>query len=161
MNWQTLFDMQRELDNYILAQHDLKNENVFDKKVLALLVEVGELANETRCFKYWSVKPASEKAVIAEEYVDGIHFILSLGLELGVDQYESSNQASDEDLTSLFHHVFRSISVLKGEQSVEAYRAVFDTYLILGEKLGFSANDIKKAYVDKNKINFERQNQGY
>ncbi|WP_163581582.1 dUTP diphosphatase [Gracilibacillus saliphilus] len=161
MNWQTLFDMQRELDNYILAQHDLKNENVFDKKVLALLVEVGELANETRCFKYWSVKPASEKAVIAEEYVDGIHFILSLGLELGLDQYESSNQTSDEDLTSLFHHVFRSISVLKEEQSVEAYKDVFDTYLILGEKLGFSANDIKKAYVDKNKINFERQNQGY
>ncbi|SFM07441.1 Dimeric dUTPase, all-alpha-NTP-PPase (MazG) superfamily [Gracilibacillus orientalis] len=161
MNWQTLFDMQRELDNYILAQHDLKNENVFDKKVLALLVEVGELANETRCFKYWSVKPASEKSVIAEEYVDGIHFILSLGLELGLDQYQAGNSMDDEDLTSLFHQVFRSISVLKEEQSVETYNQVFDTYLKLGEKLGFSANDIKKAYVDKNKINFERQNQGY
>ncbi|MGP4041636.1 dUTP diphosphatase [Gracilibacillus sp. D59] len=161
MNWQTLFDMQRELDNYILAQHDLKNENVFDKKVLALLVEVGELANETRCFKYWSVKPASEKSVIAEEYVDGIHFILSLGLELGLDQYQSDSHTDEKDLTALFHEVFHSITDLKEKQTVEAYKQVFDTYLKLGEKLGFTANDIKKAYVDKNKINFDRQNQGY
>lgn len=161
MNWRTLFNMQRELDNYILAQHDLKDENVFDKKVLALLVEVGELANETRCFKYWSVKPASEKSIIAEEYVDGIHFILSLGLELGLDQYQPDNLENSEDLTALFHQVFRTISELKEEKTVKVYKQLFDTYIKLGEKLGFSANDIKNAYADKNKINFERQNQGY
>ncbi|MDX8046656.1 dUTP diphosphatase [Gracilibacillus sp. S3-1-1] len=161
MNWQTLFTMQRELDNYILAQHDLKNENVFDKKVLALLVEVGELANETRCFKYWSVKPASEKSVIAEEYVDGIHFILSLGLDLGLNEYQPNNQVDERELTALFHDVYHAISTLKEEKTHHAYGQVFDTYLNLGKKLGFSANDIKEAYVDKNKINFERQDQGY
>ena len=51
--------------------------------MLALLVEIGELANETRSFKFWSVKPASEKKIILEEFVDGIHFILSLGIECG------------------------------------------------------------------------------
>ncbi|WP_058307147.1 dUTP diphosphatase [Gracilibacillus massiliensis] len=161
MNWQTLFAMQKDLDNYILAQHDLKNENVFDKKVLALLVEVGELANETRCFKYWSLKPASSKAVIAEEYVDGIHFILSLGLELGINEYSPKTMENKEDLTSLFHLVFQSITELKEEHTVVAYQKVFDTYLTLGQKLGFSSEDIKKAYMDKNKVNYERQNQGY
>ncbi|SHN06488.1 dUTP diphosphatase [Gracilibacillus kekensis] len=161
MNWQTLFEMQKDLDSYILAQHDLKNENVFDKKVLALLVEVGELANETRCFKYWSLKPASGKEVIAEEYVDGIHFILSLGLELGINEYAPKVKENEQDLTTLFHHVFQSITTLKGEQTLAAYYNVFDTYVTLGQKLGFSSEDIKNAYVDKNKVNYERQNQGY
>lgn len=44
MNWQTLFDMQKELDNYILAQHDLKNENVFEKKGVSFAGRSGRVS---------------------------------------------------------------------------------------------------------------------
>ncbi len=68
-------------------EHDLQPKKIVKKKkMLALLVEIGELANETRCFKYWSNKPASEREVILEEYVDGLHFILSIGIDLGIDK---------------------------------------------------------------------------
>ncbi|HAQ08050.1 MAG TPA: dUTPase, partial [Bacillus bacterium] len=85
MNIEKLFRMQKELDRHIELQHGLVEEDLFDRKILALLVELGELANETRCFKFWSLKPSSEKQVILEEFVDGIHFILSLGIECGFD----------------------------------------------------------------------------
>ncbi len=78
--------MQQALDSHIEEKHQLQNEDLFTRKTLALLVEIGELANETRCFKFWSVKPASEKQVVLEEFVDGIHFILSLGIECGFHQ---------------------------------------------------------------------------
>lgn len=161
MNWKTLFAMQEELDNYILAQHHLKDENVFDKKLLALLVEVGELANETRCFKYWSLKPPSKREVILEEYVDGIHFILSIGLELKVNDYHTTIDRVEEEPTELFHQVYEAIAHLRTDPSVPSYYQVFSAYLKLGVKLGFLAEDIRKAYHDKNKINFERQDQGY
>lgn len=74
MDWKKLFDMQKELDTYIETNHNVKQAELLDKKILALLVEVGELANETRCFKFWSKKKPSERDVIIEEYVDGIHF---------------------------------------------------------------------------------------
>ncbi len=48
------------------------------KRDLALTIELAELANETRCFKYWSSKGPSEREVILEEFVDSIHFLLSL-----------------------------------------------------------------------------------
>src|SRR5699024_11734252 len=83
MNWNELYEMQRKLDMYIEENHSLVKEGIFPKKLLALLVELGELANETRCFKFWSTKPPSQKQVILEEYVDVLHFILSLGLEAG------------------------------------------------------------------------------
>ena len=88
LNFNYLFSLQRELDNRIVQEHELEGQNLFEKKLLALMVEVGELANETRCFKYWSKKAPSPKETILEEYVDGIHFILSLGLELGVTHGE-------------------------------------------------------------------------
>src|SRR6185437_10161779 len=80
MNFSTLFTMQRELDTFIQTNQDVKRD-VFKEKGLALVVELAELANETRCFKFWSTKGPSERAVILEEYVDSIHFILSLGIE--------------------------------------------------------------------------------
>src|SRR5688500_20051556 len=58
-----------------------KKTDVFREKCLALLVELGELANETRCFKFRSKKPRNDDSVLLEEYVDNRHFRLSLGLE--------------------------------------------------------------------------------
>ncbi|WP_054861437.1 MULTISPECIES: dUTP diphosphatase [Gracilibacillus] len=161
MNWETLFKMQRDLDHYILKQHQLKNEQIVEKKVLALLVEIGELANETRCFKYWSVKAPSPKDVIAEEYVDGIHFILSLGLVIGIEDYHGEIEEPSEETTELFLRVFEAIHQLNKERSKQAFNQLFYVYLQLGKNLGFTQGDIKSAYIEKNKVNFERQNQGY
>ena len=82
MNLHKLFTMQHALDQYIQSNKQV-TEDVFMKKGLALIVELAELANETRCFKFWSEKGPSERSVILEEYVDSIHFILSLGIEKG------------------------------------------------------------------------------
>ena len=72
--------MQRELDLFIQNNRE-KQTDVFQEKGLALLIELAELANETRCFKFWSTKGPSDDAVILEEYVDSIHFLLSLVLK--------------------------------------------------------------------------------
>ena len=99
MNLGKLFLAQKELDARIEEQHPRAEGEIRNpEKVLALLVELGELANETRCFKFWSFKPASEKKVILEEFVDGIHFLLSLGLEMGVKEFGICNFQGDGQL---------------------------------------------------------------
>lgn len=112
MELSKLFQMQKALDQHIEEKHMLQNEDLFDRKVLALLVEIGELANETRCFKFWSVKPSSSKEVVLEEFVDGIHFILSLGIECGFDQetYGLNVAESIGNVTEQFLVVYESIS---------------------------------------------------
>ena len=81
MNLQNLFVMQEKLDNHIMEEHNLYGKTLFSEKLLALQVEIAELANETRCFKFWSNKGPSSKETILEEYVDCLHFILTIGLE--------------------------------------------------------------------------------
>ncbi|MCT2535059.1 dUTP diphosphatase [Aquibacillus koreensis] len=163
MNWEPLFSMQKKLDAYIQSNHHLQTSELFDKKILALLVEVGELANETRCFKFWSKKPPSDQQVILEEYVDGIHFILSLGIDKGYSNYNGENKTElvQKDITLTFHHVYEKIIAFKNEPSKACYTQLFDTYIRLGELLGFSEQSMSEAYLEKNKVNFERQDQGY
>ncbi|WP_407269106.1 dUTP diphosphatase [Radiobacillus sp. PE A8.2] len=161
MDWNQLFSMQKQLDAYIATNHKLHSSDLFEKKILALFVELGELANETRCFKFWSTKPASERSVILEEYVDGLHFILSLGLDKGY-QYESINTPSDtESLTTKFQQVYEKIIAFKQQPSKAIYHQLFFTYVELGSLLGFDEGSIQAAYEDKNKVNHERQDQGY
>jgi dimeric dUTPase (all-alpha-NTP-PPase superfamily) len=154
--------MQRDLDSHIESNHQLENDQLIEKKILALLVEIGELANETRCFKFWSLKPPAPRETILEEFVDGIHFILSLGLECGFEKNELNlEKISSNDLTEQFLTVFAAVNHFKQNQSMESYQKLFGAYLYLAELLGFSHQDIEQAYISKNEVNYERQQKGY
>ena len=161
MNWDMFFTMQNQLDSYIQSKHRLEKTDIFQAKILALLVEVGELANETRCFKFWSTKPRNEKKIILEEYVDGIHFILSLGIDQGYRYNEKLLEEVTSSETEQFNQVFDSVAAFKEEPSKLNYERLFTNYLELGDLLGFSETDIQEAYMKKNEINYERQNEGY
>ena len=78
MDWNMIMEMQKVLDDRIMDKIGRTRAEVSDEKLLALLVEVGELANETRCFKYWSEKGPNDRQDILEDYVDGIHFLISI-----------------------------------------------------------------------------------
>lgn len=163
INWSKLFAMQRELDERIMREHGLSGE-YFSERLLALQVEVAELANETRCFKYWSVKPPSERSQILEEYVDGIHFILSLGLLLEFESFSFGETLSVEKeigLVEQFLTIYQCISQLQVDRSKQSFETLAREYVLLGLMLGFSDRDIEMAYIEKNEINHARQEQGY
>lgn len=94
MDLKTFFEMQEKLDNNIIhALNDRRNEvgldaigpqSLINERVLALIVECGELANalKGRGFKYWSQKQPESKERLLDEYVDILHFWLSIGLSL-------------------------------------------------------------------------------
>ncbi|MEH7439826.1 dUTP diphosphatase [Neobacillus drentensis] len=163
MQLKKLFEMQKALDSHIEEKHQLQNEDLFDRKVLALLVEIGELANETRCFKFWSVKPSSDKAVILEEFVDGIHFILSLGIECNFNNIEINlrRKQSTSDVTEQFLIVYETIGLFQKSKQFDDYIKVFEAYLQLASLLGFNEKEMEQAYFLKNEVNYQRQQNNY
>ncbi|CEI83961.1 hypothetical protein J18TS1_00850 [Oceanobacillus oncorhynchi subsp. incaldanensis] len=163
MDWNQLFDMQKQLDTYIENNHDLSNVNLFREKHLALLVELGELANETRCFKFWSTKPRNSGQVILEEYVDVLHFLMSIGIEKDLIYQPADKTQLEEDITEseCFYHVYEKAITYRENPVNENYQQLFSWSLRLGNQLGFTDEDIQQAYWEKNKINYERQDQGY
>ncbi|TWT08952.1 dUTP diphosphatase [Planomicrobium sp. CPCC 101079] len=161
MKLQKLFIMQKELDRFIQSNRDI-SEDVFRKKGLALLVELAELANETRCFKFWSTKGMSERSVVLEEYVDSIHFLLSLGLEKGFEELEEwPKPAAESDLTELFLGTFNAVQQFIAEPVLGNYIKAWSWYGAIALALEFSYEEVLQAYIHKNQTNYERQNDGY
>ena len=161
MNLQRLFEMQSTLDKRIKAEHQLEEIPLLHKKILALQVELGELANETRCFKFWSTKKPSNKDIILEEYVDCIHFILSLGLEKNFQDITLNVKPIATELSEQFLIIYTNIADFIICASKDSYLNLFQNFLSLGQSLGFSVGDIEDAYLYKNNVNHERQDNGY
>ncbi|RDI44222.1 dUTP diphosphatase [Falsibacillus pallidus] len=164
MDIQSLFKMQKELDGFIEKERGIEGADLFQQKLLALLVEIGELANETRCFKFWSSKPASSKDTILEEFVDGVHFILSLGIIKSFDTKKFSIEVSDtqgDDPVKAFLFIYNSVNEFGKNRDLAHYDTLLQAYFSLGNTLGFTPLEVEAAYKKKNEINFRRQHEGY
>jgi dimeric dUTPase (all-alpha-NTP-PPase superfamily) len=112
-----------------------------------------------KCLKDGYINP------LLEEYVDCLHFILSIGIDLKIDQEWITSFEDDEieivlscDITEQFlefnDHLARDMDEHDWFAIVELFRG-------LGEMLGFTWEEIEKAYMAKNKVNHERQDNGY
>lgn len=161
MNLEKLFKLQKELDSRIIDQHHLQDRTLLSEKILALQVEIAELANETRCFKYWSNKKPSSREVILEEYVDSLHFILSIGLEYKFDDIKLNYSASDSRATDQFVNIYIDITDFIVCSSKDHYITLFEDFMTLGLTLDFTEDEIEEFYYKKNNTNHERQASGY
>jgi dimeric dUTPase (all-alpha-NTP-PPase superfamily) len=202
LNLNKLFELQAKLDERIYKEHPVQEgEDRLAKKILALQVELGELANEWRGFKYWSnnQKPRTRcphcegsglchyfgyadplqpcgycngypKRInpLLEEYTDCLHFILSVGLDLRMDEVadELDFEYACRDIIDCFVYLNSDITDLyyvreNDDVNSDFYESLFSKFIRLGELLGFTWEQVEQAYLAKNKINHERQESGY
>lgn len=168
MDFKKLFKKQGDLDNFILQKRDVEGRDLFKEKLLALLVEIGELANATRCFKYWSLQEAKPREEILEEFADCMHFLLSLGnmdkryikfSEL-LKHYVISDD-KEYSTPELILRLYEAVVEFGKLESPHHYSAIWLRLLQLGERLGFTEKEIEEAYERKNDINYARMKSGY
>lgn len=179
MNLEKLFQTQKVLRDRI----GYNEPDRFNKLILALLVELGECANEWRGFKFWSVNQLPHTSAVRvpcmmeedkeyynpllEEYVDGLHFILELGLE-GFDldfpqDWLKANISVFTCFTALeqFTMLYNAITAFGIDSGQENYEELVFSYLGLASLLGFTCEQVEQAYFEKNAINHHRQEVGY
>ncbi|MDF2945482.1 MAG: dUTPase [Bacillales bacterium] len=161
MDFTKLLSIQSELDRVIMEKHGFQKKEKTKEKVLAFLVELGELANETKCFKYWSIKPPAEREVILDEYADGLHFLLSISLDLGIKNLETTQHKCETNKTEQFLKVYCKANDFQKSHDFLKFMQLFTAYLNLGGCLGFSISEIEDAYYNKNRVNHQRQENGY
>ncbi|MFB1098154.1 dUTP diphosphatase [Terribacillus sp. JSM ZJ617] len=113
---------------------------------------------------------------VAEEYVDCLHFVLSIGNQLGVDwkQIDVSDDGTF-GIPRAFGLLISSISSMW--KAADAYKMsgsirmkiemirllmpVTELLIDIGRLLDFTAQDIESAYMDKHEENYHRQANGY
>jgi dimeric dUTPase (all-alpha-NTP-PPase superfamily) len=200
MNLQKLFELQRKLDEHIEKEHPRQEgEDRLAKKILALQVELGELCQEWRGFKFWSHDQKPRRAVyeiceycegrktlgfqqescwycggtglqvvkrpLLEEYVDCLHFLLSIGLEVIEPEcinLKKWNLVKAQTIVEQFLWVMSRVNELyNGEYEPSDYEFLLANFIHLGEMLGFTWEQIEEAYCQKNAENHTRQENGY
>ncbi|SSS87792.1 Uncharacterized protein conserved in bacteria [Acinetobacter baumannii] len=162
MNLKQLFETQ----NVLRERIGYNGSDRLNKLVLALLVEIGECANELpEVFKFWSTKKQNNYKKALVEYVDGVHFVLELGLELGVKNtvylHQEIKSETHPDMATQFILINNAATKLLLDINLEQYEILVRKYLGLGEMIGFSWEQIQAAYFSKNYINHQRQDAGY
>lgn len=154
-------ELQLELDARIFELHQRSRQNTQGDRCLALMVEIAELANETRCFKYWSTKGASDKAVLLEELSDSVHFMLSLGIDLKDYDAVYEGQENTMDLSEAFRQWMASAGRLSSDFTLENFNACKACLAEVASLLNFSEQDLLKMYFKKNEKNHHRQDVNY
>lgn len=161
MEFNELKAIQDQLDKHIGETKNIDVKQYPTERIVALQVEFNELLNELPfLFKYWSRKYTDKHAIdwnkVLEEYVDGWHFILSIANDFGIEDYKRTKREF-HDMRKLALGINNIISRLTKKD----FNDLVDYYILFGEKLGLTKEQVVAAYMKKNEVNYERQAQGY
>lgn len=178
MNVERMFELQAGFDQTVNSRKDITDQELNLKLRIALLVEIGELANEIRSFKFWSQDQDLRKEYALEELADCFHFLFSIGLLMDVDKdrairaadrveqlFESTKDAKDATRTAMAEDFLKGLFV-EGAKLFDAGQArqwsrVFTALCGLGLILGFTYDEMQVAFDAKNDKNHDRQKSGY
>lgn len=161
-----MLQMQAKLDEEIMKEYGL-TEIDETKLSFAILDEVGELTHELKGNWCWwkKTQPKVDKSKVLGELVDVWHFVLSYTnnfddgesmfdtgtyeFDRGYKYYLSKTHFNKNALTNLFSEL------------IDSWLEKLVILVVITEYLGFTIEDVHKAYCDKNKVNYQRLKEGY
>lgn len=127
-------------------------------------------------FKDYLHFPQKQPTKLLEEYVDCLHFFLSIArqLDLAADDIYAWEDEVEGETAILFTDLLHNVGLILADRmlanpikDVKAFRrdhfrgALFIFYALGEQRLGLSFEEIAAAYMAKNKTNHERQSNGY
>lgn len=169
---------QKKLDTFIHQQNGLEMKDTFYLRKIALLVEIGEVANELKTFKYWKKDKKNDLEKVYEELIDCLHFFLSLAncSQINFNEYFSpkaeakpNTNKTNKLLLTIFKMTIRLSFLKEEERELRSkknycyqgfYRWLF-TFEKLCNQIDFDEKKILETYHHKNKINHQRQIENY
>lgn len=158
-DWQIIYNENKKLDKKFFDLYG--NDIDYDKKnKIELLVEIGEMVNESRIFKYWSDKKVNYEALLME-YADCLMMILYFFNYFDISLDEEFNDIEDLSILDLIGKIYQLSSNFYSDSNRELIKEIAVYFNDLGYKLGFNDDDIINTCLEKMKINFKRFEEGF
>ena len=146
MKFNNIYKENKELDK--MFDDTFKDDEIIKKNKLELLVEIGELANETRYFKYWSNKPI-DIDLVKGEYADCIIMTLYFFNIMNISLDDNFNEINNYDKVDIFGRLYKLASDFYYNNDKEIIKEIFVTLINLGYLIGFNDKNIIDACVYK------------
>ena len=157
-----LYERNKVLDSEFMNKYISVDKELHKKNCLELIVELGELANESRCFKYWSVKAANRDLVL-EEYADCLLMVLYMFNYYNIVNINTVATKYSDDILFVFNDLIRMCTKFMDNIDIDSdyLMNVFNYLLHLGKLLEFTNEEIIEACYNKIIKNEERLNSDY
>ena len=160
-----MLQMQAKLDESIMSAHGL-TEIDEESLRMAILDEVGELTHELKgdwCWWKRTQAPVDNDKVLGE-LVDIWHFVLNYqnrfnGGEKGILNASMFEINSSNILNLLMTNEYKLSETLTDLSTWNSHK--MERLVAISEYLGFTIEQVYKAYCDKNKVNYQRLKEGY
>lgn len=160
MSYQNVYEENKILDQIFKDKYEKIVLDYHEKNMLELLVELGEFANETRCFKYWSLKEIDKEKALYE-YADCLLMILYLHNYLNVKNISIIDIENNNNIVEQFILVYElAIDVVKN-LTVDKIGNLLSNFIYLGKLIGFNEKEIIEVSLSKINVNKERLNSDY
>ncbi len=154
-----LFEIQKKLDLAIHKKHNIIEEKIIEKKIIALYVEISEFINEVASFKYWKNNKNISKEKILEEYADCLHFFMTFYVYKNIKK--NVKPIKGKNINKMILNLYKNISNFQDNLNEINLDKSFSIFLGIGNILKFDWNEVEKYYLMKNKINFDRLKNNY
>ena len=157
-----LYEFNKQLDDLYINKYVDITEKMYEKNCLELIVEISELANECRCFKYWSIKTPNKELVL-EEYADCMLMCLYFFNEYNIGDIEYIDIDENKDILACFNELIRMCTLLMDKSNVtdKLLLEIFGSLINLGKMLCLSEEEILRACYSKIEKNKERLKSDY
>lgn len=148
-----IYEDNKKLDKVFIEKYN--HPEFVKKNKLELLVEIGEFANETRCFKYWSKKNVDYE-LVGYELADTIIMTLCFFNYLSIDLNRVCIDKIDKSVIDLFFEVYELAIKFAENEKDKVIIKIFVLLINIGYYLGFTDDDIVNFCHNKIKRDLER-----
>ena len=141
-----VYEKNKELDAIFDKEYG-SDKDMHKKNKIELLVEIGELANETKCFKYWTNKVPNKELVLLE-YADCIMMILYFYGYYNLELYDIEFNRI-EDINEEFAYLYKLGSELYFNENINIIKELLFNLINLANLLNITKNEIVEACNNK------------
>ena len=143
-----IYAKEKIINEFFKKKYDYSNLDIFNKQVLELIVELSELAYETKCFKYWkNDKPSNAETIIAE-YADCLMIILCF-CDLANIDIKDLKEINEKDIVKQFIKLNNLASQITIQPNKTLILEILSNLLHVSRLLNFSEKEIEKYCIVK------------
>lgn len=154
-DWNIIYKNNRRLDEIFYEKYSEIEPDYFRKNAIEFLVELGEFVNETKCFKYWSIKKPNKEDVL-EEFADTITMCLYFLGDLDSTLDDIPEHIESNDVLEVLNYLFNKGSYIMIDYNELLMKDIFSNLLYVGKLLDLKEEEIIKA-IDKKHIKIEER----
>ena len=157
-----IYNRNKKLDDIFMNKYMDAEKKYYEKNCLELIVELCELANESKCFKYWPVKKPNKELVL-EEFADSLLMVFYMFNTYNIDSVSTIDVDMSDDVLELFNILIRMCTNLMDRDNVDELflKGIFTKLIHIGKLLELSDDEIINACYKKIIKNEERLSSDY